>query len=92
MPRRDDALRFGPEPRVTMRDTGEHVKVECWSSIAVVHRVPSLKHGLQFASEADLVEICAHPEVHFGKYSSRGHSPRLVVWKTTPEKSGPGAR
>jgi len=49
---------------VTMRDTGEHVKVELWSAIAGAYRVHSSKGGLQFAGEADLEELCAHPEAH----------------------------
>ena len=31
--------RFGPERWVTLRDTGEHVKVEVWSAIAAAYRV-----------------------------------------------------
>jgi len=66
---------FGPEQWVTMRETGEHVKVESWSTIADVYRVRSRKNGLQFASEAELMEVCAHPEVHLGKYWSRCRAP-----------------
>ena len=36
-----EAPRFGPEHWVTMRDTGEHVKVESWSAIAAAYRVRS---------------------------------------------------
>ena len=54
-----------------MRDSGEHVKVESWSAIAAAYRVRSRKHGLQFASETELAEICVHPEVHLGKHWRR---------------------
>ena len=80
------APRFGPEHWVTMRDTGEHVKVESWSAIAGAYRVRSGKHGLQFVSQADLEEICVHPEVHLGKHWSRCLAPGCGA-PLTPELS-----
>lgn len=69
-----EGAHFGPGHWVTMRDTGEHVKIESWSTIAAAYRVRSRKSGLQFASEAELAEICAHPEGDLGK-----HWPRCVA-------------
>jgi hypothetical protein len=75
MGKRDDAPRFGPGRWMTMRETGEHVKVESWSDIAAAYRVHSRKSGLQFATEDDLVEVCAHPDVELGKYWHRCQAP-----------------
>ena len=71
MPKKDEAPRFGPGHWLTMRDTGEQVKVEAWSTIAAAYRVRSRKNGLQFASETELEEVCVHPEDHLGKHWSR---------------------
>jgi hypothetical protein len=71
MSKKDDGPRFGPERWVTMRETGEHVKVECWSPIATAYRVRSRKSGLQFVSEDELVEISEHPEAHLGRHWRR---------------------
>jgi hypothetical protein len=76
--------RFSPESWVTMRATGEHVKVEGWSPIAGAYRVRSRKHGLQFATEVDLVEVCAHPEADAGRRWSRCQAPRCGA-PLTPE-------
>jgi hypothetical protein len=81
-----EAPRFGPEHWVTMRDTGEHVKVESWSAIAAAYRVHSRKYGLQFAREAELEEICVHPEGHLGKHWSRCLAPTCGA-PLTPELS-----
>jgi len=81
-----EAPRFGPGHWVTMRDTGEHVKVESWSAIAAAYRVRSRKHGLQFASQAELEEICVHPEAHRGKHWSRCPAPGCGA-PLTPELS-----
>ena len=43
MRKEDTSPRFGPEHWVTLRDSGEHVKVEVWSSIAAAYRVRSKK-------------------------------------------------
>jgi hypothetical protein len=75
MSNKEEVHKFSQEQWVTMRNTGEHVKVELWSAIAGAYRVHSSKHGLQFASEADLEEICAHPEAHLGKHWSRCQAP-----------------
>jgi hypothetical protein len=71
MHREDDPRRFSPECWVTMRNTGEHVKVESWSRIAAAYRVRSRKHGLQLCGVDDLVEISAHPEAHLNRHWSR---------------------
>jgi hypothetical protein len=71
MRKENEAPRFGPGRWVTMRDSGEHVKVESWSTIAAAYRVRSRKGGVQFAREAELAEVCAHPEAQLGKHWSR---------------------
>jgi hypothetical protein len=63
--------RFGPEHWVTLRDTGEHVKVEVWSTIAAAYRVRSRKRGVLFVADDALDELPAHPEVHLGKHWNR---------------------
>lgn len=70
-----EAPRFGPGHWVTLRGTGEHVKIESWSTIAAAYRVRSRKGGLQFVDKTDLEEICVHPEVHLGKHWSRCPAP-----------------
>jgi len=71
MRKENDTPKFGPGRWVTMRDSGEHVKVESWSTIAAAYRVRSRKRGVQFASEGEVAEICAHPEEELGKHWSR---------------------
>ncbi|HEX7407019.1 MAG TPA: hypothetical protein VF515_05135 [Candidatus Binatia bacterium] len=75
MRKEEEPARFGPGHWVTMRDTGENVKVESWSAIAAAYRVRSRKGGLQFAGQDELVEICVHPEDHLGKHWSRCPAP-----------------
>jgi hypothetical protein len=65
--RKEEAPCFGPETWVTLRDTGEHVKIEGWSSIAQSYRVRSTRRGLLFATEAEVEEVEAHPEADFGR-------------------------
>jgi hypothetical protein len=59
--------RFGPEHWVTLRASGEHVKIEAWSGIAAAYRVRSRKRGMLFAADDELNEIPIHPEVDLGK-------------------------
>ncbi len=66
--------RFGPEHWVTLRATGEHVKIEAWSAIAGAYRLHSRKRGVWFAADDELDEILVHPEVGLGK-----HWPRCVA-------------
>ena len=67
----DVSPRFGPERWVTLRDSGEHVKVEAWSGIAAAYRVRSRKRGILFVGEDELDEIAAHPEADRGKHWHR---------------------
>lgn len=67
--------RFGPEHWITIRETGEHVKVEAWSSIAAAYRVRSRKSGLLVVTEEEVDEVPVHPEGHRGKHWSRCHAP-----------------
>lgn len=67
--------RFGPEHWVTIRDTGEHVKVEAWSTIAAAYRVRSRKRGVFVVTDAEVDEVAVHPEVHIGKHWARCHAP-----------------
>jgi hypothetical protein len=67
--------RFGPGCWVTIRGTGEHVKIEAWSRIAAAYRVHSRKHGLFFAGDDEVLEVVAHPEVDRGKYWTRCPAP-----------------
>lgn len=72
MAKKEPLPRFGPGQWVTIRDTGEHVKVEApWSSAADAYRVRSRKRGVLFLAEAALNEVAAHPEAHLGKHWSR---------------------
>ena len=68
MGKEESSVRFGPEQWVTIRDSGEHVKVEAWSQIAAAYRLRSRKNGLLFAADADLDEIPVHPEADRGKH------------------------
>jgi hypothetical protein len=86
MPDKVEAHRFSQEQWVTMRDTGEHVKVESWSAIAGAYRVHSSKRGLLFAGEGDLAELCVHPQAHLGKHWGRCQAPRCGA-PLTPELS-----
>jgi hypothetical protein len=67
--------RFGPEHWVTLRDTGEHVKIEAWSPIADAYRVRSRKRGLLFAGVDELDEILVHPEDGLGRHWTRCAAP-----------------
>jgi len=60
--------RFGPGRWVTMRDTGENVKVEMWSSIAAAYRVRSKKKGLQIVTDDEVDDLVAHPDAERGKH------------------------
>jgi hypothetical protein len=59
--------RFGPERWVTLRETGEHVQVEAWSTIASAYRVRSRKRGIFLVGERDLLELAAHPNAALGR-------------------------
>jgi len=67
----EDSHRFGPGSWVTLRGTGEHVKVEAWSVIAAAYRLRSRKHGILFATDAEVDEVTVHPNVHLGKHWRR---------------------
>jgi hypothetical protein len=71
MGKEDLSPRFGPEHWVTLRDTGEHVKVEAWSTIAAAYRVRSRKRGVLFATDDELDEVPEHPEGERGKHWTR---------------------
>jgi hypothetical protein len=60
---------------VTLRSSGEHVKIEAWSSIAAAYRVRSRKGGLQLVTDDEVDEVPVHPEVHLGKHWSRCQAP-----------------
>jgi hypothetical protein len=75
MRKEDTSPRFGPEHWVTLRDSGEHVKVEVWSSIAAAYRVRSKKLGVLFATDDELDEVPDHPEMHLGKHWNRCQAP-----------------
>ena len=75
MAKEDISPRFGPEHWVTLRDTGEHVKVEVWSTIAAAYRVRSRKRGVLFATHDELDEVPAHPDVLLGKHWNRCPAP-----------------
>lgn len=63
--------RFGPEQWVTVRATGEHVKIEAWSSIAAAYRARSGKRGVFFAHDDELDEIIVHPDDDRGRHWPR---------------------
>lgn len=71
MSKADISPRFGPGQWVTIRDSGEHVKVEAWSAIAAAYRLRSRRKGLLFATDAEVDEVPAHPEEHLGKHWHR---------------------
>jgi hypothetical protein len=75
MRKEDTTHRFGPERWVTIRDTGEHAKVEAWSSIASAYRVRSRKRGAFVVTDEEIDEVTVHPEVHRGKHWSRCQAP-----------------
>ena len=75
MHKEDTSSRFGPERWVTLRNTGEHVKVETWSTIASAYRVRSSKRGVLVVTEDELDELPDHPEVHLGKHWNRCQAP-----------------
>ncbi len=53
---------------MTLRDSGEHVKVEAWSEIAAAYRLRSRKNGLLFATDAEIDMVPVHPEADAGKH------------------------
>ena len=67
MAKDENLRRFGPERWVTLRETGEHVQVEAWSTIAGAYRVRSRKRGVLLVAEGDLQEVAAHPEAALGR-------------------------
>lgn len=71
MAKEEVSPRFGPGQWVTIRDSGEHVKVEAWSAIAAAYRLRSRKKGLLFATDAEVDEVPIHPEAHLGKHWRR---------------------
>jgi hypothetical protein len=75
MRKEESSPRFGPGQWVTVRDTGEHVKVESWSPIAAAYRLRSRKNGLLFATDDELDVVPAHPEAERGKHWSRCPAP-----------------
>ena len=72
----EESPRFGSGHWVTIRDTGEHVRVELWSPLAAAYRVHSVKRGLLFMGDSELDEVPPHPEQHLGKYWSLCRAPR----------------
>ncbi len=56
---------------MTLRDTGEHVRVEVWSAIAAAYRLRSRKSGLLFATDAEVEDVPVHPDEQRGKHWSR---------------------
>jgi hypothetical protein len=71
MRREERTHRFGPEIWATIRETGEHVKIECWLQATREYRARSRKRGLMFLTEEELDEVLVHPEAHLGKHWSR---------------------
>jgi hypothetical protein len=70
--RKDEtSARFGPEQWGTLRDTGEHVKVEAWSAIAAAYRVRSRKRGVLFVTDDELDDLAVHPDADRGKHWNR---------------------
>ena len=67
----DTPPRFAPEHWVTLRTTGEHVKVESWSKIAAAYRVHSRKRGTLFVGDEEIDELLVHPDAALGRYWSR---------------------
>jgi hypothetical protein len=78
--------RFGPEHWVTIRDSGEHVKVEAWSAIAAAYRVHSRKRGVLFVTDEELDELPVHPEVERGRHWNRCQAVRCGA-PLTPDLS-----
>lgn len=71
MAKEEHLHRFGPGRWVTLRETGEHVRIEAWSVIAAAYRVRAGKTAVRFATESEIEVVPAHPEEHLGKYWSR---------------------
>ena len=71
MAKEEQVQRFGPEQWVTLRETGEYVKVEAFSPIAAAYRLRSRKNGMLFATDAELDTVPVHPEDHIGKHWQR---------------------
>lgn len=63
--------RFGPERWVTLRETGEHVQVEAWSTITSAYRVRSRLRGVFLAREDEVEELVDHPESSRGRHWNR---------------------
>jgi hypothetical protein len=68
MARKDASPRFGPGHWVTLRDSGEHVRIEVWSTIAAAYRVRSRRRGVFMATGEELDEVAPHPEEHLGRH------------------------
>lgn len=77
--------RFGPDHWVTLRDTGEHVRVELWSPLAAAYRVHSVSRGLLFVGDTELADIPPHPQHDLGKYWSLCRAPRCGA-PLTPDR------
>jgi hypothetical protein len=75
MRKNEESPRFGPGIWATLRDTGEHVKVEFWSPLAGAYRVYSRKNGVRLVGEDELDALAAHPEEHLGKFWRRCPAP-----------------
>ena len=63
--------RFGPERWVTLRETGEHVQVEAWSTIATAYRVRLRNRSVILVPEGDLDDLPVHPEADRGRHWKR---------------------
>jgi len=68
MAKKDVSPRFGPGHWVTVRDSGEHARVEVWSNIAAAYRVRSRKRGVFMVTGEEVDEVAPHPEEHLGKH------------------------
>jgi hypothetical protein len=75
MRKEENSPRFGPGHWVTLRDSGEHVKVEAWSPIAAGYRVRSRKSGMLVVNETEVEAVAVHPEEHLGKHWNRCRAP-----------------
>jgi len=89
----DTSPRFGPEHWVTLRGSGEHVKVEAWSAIAAAYRV-RCKRGVLFVTDDEVDELPAHPDAHLGKHWNRCQAvgcgaPLTPELKICPRCAGP---
>src|SRR5262245_35074949 len=66
MSKAERPMRFGPEIWVTIRETGEHAKIECWSAATGEYRLRSSR-GLLYRTDEELDEVAAHPEAHLNR-------------------------